>query len=77
MYLLCVSLHCMNLIMKWIFASKRAGYTQKELALLTDIPIRTLQQYEQRQKNINKASGEYLYAISKVLGCEIKELMEV
>ena len=56
---------------------KRAGYTQKELALLTDIPIRTLQQYEQRQKNINKASAEYLYAISKVLGCGIKELMEV
>ena len=56
---------------------KRAGYTQKELAFLTDIPIRTLQQYEQRQKNINKASVEYLYAISKVLGCEIRELMEI
>ena len=56
---------------------KRAGYTQKELALLTGIPMRTLQQYEQRQKNINKASVEYMYAISKVLGCEIRELMEV
>ena len=56
---------------------KRAGYTQKELALLTGIPVRTLQQYEQRQKSINKASVEYMYAISKVLGCEIRELMEV
>lgn len=56
---------------------KRAGYTQKELALLTGIPMRTLQQYEQRQKSINKASVEYIYAISKVLGCEIRELMEL
>ena len=56
---------------------KRAGYTQKELALLTGISVRTLQQYEQRQKSINKASVEYMYAISKVLGCEIRELMEV
>ncbi len=56
---------------------RRAGYTQKELALSTGIPIRTIQQYEQRQKDINKAGAEYLYAISKVLRCEIRELMEV
>lgn len=56
---------------------RRAGYTQKALALSTGIPIRTIQQYEQRQKDINKASAEYLYAISKVLKCEIRELMEV
>ena len=56
---------------------KRAGYTQKALAFSTGIPIRTIQQYEQRQKDINKASAEYLYAISKVLKCEIRELMEV
>ena len=56
---------------------RRSGYTQKELALSTGIPIRTIQQYEQRQKDINKASAEYLYAISKVLRCEIRELMEI
>lgn len=32
-----------------------AGLSQSQLARLTDIPVRTLQQYEQGQKDINKA----------------------
>jgi transcriptional regulator with XRE-family HTH domain len=50
--------------------------TQKELANASNIPLRTLQQYEQRQKDINKAQGIYLYQLSKVLYCDIEDLME-
>lgn len=55
---------------------QRAGLSQRELAELSGIPVRTIQQYEQRQKNINKAQAEYLVALSRALYCEMKELME-
>ena len=50
--------------------------SQRELAELSEIPVRTIQQYEQRQKNINKAQVEYLVVLSKVLCCEIEDLLE-
>ena len=56
---------------------QQAGLTQKELAEICDIPIRTIQQYEQRQKNINKAQVEYLVVLSKELGCEVTALLEI
>ena len=56
---------------------QEAGLTQKELAKLCDIPVRTIQQYEQRQKNINKAQVEYLVVLSKELGCEVTALLEI
>ncbi len=52
------------------------GLSQKELAEKADIPIRTIQQYEQCQKNINKAQMEYLIRLSKVLHCCPEDLME-
>ncbi|MEE1314560.1 MAG: helix-turn-helix transcriptional regulator [Faecalimonas sp.] len=55
---------------------KEAGYSQKELAELSGVPVRTIQQYEQRQKNINKAQVEYLVRLSKTLCCEIEGLIE-
>lgn len=55
---------------------KRAGLSQHGLAELSGIPVRTIQQYEQRQKNINKAQAEYLVVLSKVLCCNVEDLME-
>ena len=55
---------------------KRAGLSQRELAEMSGIPIRTIQQYEQRQKNFNKAKAEYLVMLSRVLCCDVCELME-
>lgn len=52
------------------------GISQKKLADKTDIPLRTIQQYEQRQKNINKAQAEYLIRLSKALYCEPEDLLE-
>ena len=56
---------------------KRAGLIQKQLAELADIPVRMIQHYEQRQKNINKAQTEYLVKLSKVLNCDIEDLLEL
>ena len=52
------------------------GLTQRELAQLADVPVRTIQQYEQRQKNINKAQAEYLVMLARALYCEVTDLLE-
>ena len=58
------------------FLRQKAGLSQRKLAELSGVPIRTIQQYEQKQKSINKAQADYLMAIAKVLCCEMKDLME-
>ena len=55
---------------------KQSGLSQKELAQITGIPLKTLQQYEQRQKNINKAQVDYVVRLSKALNCNIEILLE-
>lgn len=55
---------------------QNAGLSQRELADLSGVPIRTIQQYEQRQKNINKAQAEYLVMLAQALCCEVDALME-
>ena len=52
------------------------GCTQAELARLSGVTLRSIQMYEQRRKDINKASAETLYNIAKVLGCTIEDLIE-
>lgn len=56
----------------------RSGYgcTQAELAEQSGVSLRSIQMYEQRNKNINKASADTLYRIAKVLGCKIEDLIE-
>ena len=55
---------------------QKAGLSQRTLAELSGVPVRTIQQYEQRQKHINKAQAEYLVMLAKVLCCEVGDLME-
>ncbi len=55
---------------------KKAGLTQQELAEQSDVPLRTLQQYEQRQKDINKAQAGYLVMLARVLCCEMEDILE-
>ena len=52
------------------------GCTQAELAKFSGVTLRSIQMYEQRRKDINKASAETLYNIAKVLGCTIEDLIE-
>ena len=52
------------------------GCSQSELAKLSGVSLRSIQMYEQRNKDINKASADTLYRISKALGCKIDDLIE-
>ena len=52
------------------------GCSQSELSKLSGVSLRSIQMYEQRNKDINKASADTLYRISKALGCKIEDLIE-
>jgi len=55
---------------------QKAGFSQSELAAVSGVPVRTIQQYEQRQKNINKAQVEYLLMLAQALCCRVEDLVE-
>ena len=52
------------------------GCSQSELAKLSDVSLRSIQMYEQRNKDINKASSDTLYRLAKALGCTMEDLIE-
>ena len=52
------------------------GITQAELAKRSGVSLRSIQMYEQRNKDINKASVETVHSLAKVLGCTIEDLIE-
>jgi len=55
---------------------KNNGLTQRELSERSGVNLRTLQQYEMRYKNINKAAGDTLRSLANALSCQIEELLE-
>lgn len=52
------------------------GCTQGELAKRSGVSLRSIQMYEQRNKDINKASVESVHRLAKALGCTIEDLIE-
>ena len=57
-------------------ARRRRGLSQSELAEAAQVPLRTLQQYEQGQKDILKANVAYAVSLSHVLGCSVEEILD-
>ena len=55
---------------------KAIGLTQAELANKTGVELRSIQMYEQRKNDINKAQADTLLKLSKFLGCNIEDLLE-
>lgn len=55
---------------------KISGYSQRGLAEKVGVNLRTLQQYEIRAKDINKAAGATLLSLAKALGCRVEDLLE-
>lgn len=55
---------------------KAKGLSQSQLAKLTDVSIRSIQLYEQRKTDINKAQYNHLKALADVLGCKPEDLLE-
>lgn len=53
-----------------------AGLTQLKLSTLSGVNLRTIQQYENMSKDIKKARGDILLALSRALDTSIEELLE-
>ena len=52
------------------------GCSQSELAKQSGVTLRSIQMYEQRNKDINKASAETIYRLARSLGCSMEDLLE-
>ena len=52
------------------------GISQVELAALSGVKLRSIQMYEQKVNDIDKAQARTLYKLSRVLGCSIEDLLE-
>lgn len=52
------------------------GLSQTELALESGVHFRSIQMYEQKVNDIDKAQAKTLYKLSRVLGCNIEDLLE-
>ena len=55
---------------------KKVGISQRELAFISGVNLRTLQEYENRSKDINKASSQTLYYLSKALNVKMEDIIE-
>ena len=55
---------------------KTIGLSQKELSAKSGVSLRMIQQYEQRAKDINKATAGNLFALAQTLGCKAEDLLE-
>lgn len=54
---------------------KQRKLTQKELAQMSGVNFRSLQDYEQGHKKLTSASGDTLLRLSTVLGCTTEDLL--
>jgi len=55
---------------------KAAGLSQSQLAGQAGVSLRSIQMYEQRNKDINKAQAMTLSNIARVLFCDVADLLE-
>jgi len=53
-----------------------AKLSQSQLAEEAGVSLRSIQMYEQRNKDVNKAQAITLAKIARVLGCEMEDLLE-
>lgn len=52
------------------------GCSQRELSEMSGVSLRSIQMYEQRNKDINRAQSDSLYRLAKALGCTMEDLLE-
>ncbi len=55
---------------------KTARLTQQELSQRSGVSLRSIQLYEQREKDINKAQVRSVDKLAKTLGCRVEDLLE-
>ena len=52
------------------------GLSQAELAKISGVSLRSIQMYEQRVNDIDKAQAQTVYKLSRVIGCAMEDLLE-
>lgn len=52
------------------------GLSQRELSEISGVSLRSIQLYEQRVNDIDKAQAQTLYKLAKKLGCSIEDILE-
>lgn len=53
-----------------------SGLSQSELSRIANVPVKTIQQYEQKRKDINKAQVETVVKLARAIGCRVEDIME-
>lgn len=56
---------------------KSNGLTQKELSDATGIPLKSIGNYEQHVRDLNKASSIIVYKLAIALNCRMEDLIEI
>ncbi len=65
----------LNIPSKLKIMREKKGLSQSELAMLTDIPLRTIKSYEQKTVDIAKAQVETVFVLARELNCKIEDLI--
>ena len=52
------------------------GLSQAELAKESGVKLRSIQMYEQRVNDIDKAQAQTVYKLARVIGCNVEDLPE-
>ena len=67
----------MNKVNPLAYQRKLNGLSQSQLAKLSGVSVRAIQDYEQGKNDINKSAGETLYKLAKVCGCAMEDLLNI
>ena len=70
-----LDLHFANRESKLKLARKHCGITQEALANESGVSLNTIRAYEQKSKDLNKASFDIVMRLAKALKCDVSELL--
>lgn len=54
----------------------RDGISQKELATLSGVPVKTIGNLEQGRRNINRCRVDIVYRLASSLGCDMLDILD-
>lgn len=54
---------------------KEAGLSQSQLANKAGVPVRTLQHWENGDRDLRKAAVETVLALAEALGCSLNDII--
>lgn len=55
---------------------KNRGFSQSELARASGVGLKSIQMYEQRLNDIDKAQAHTVYRLARAIGCDVEDLLE-